>query len=86
MQLREIDHHSRQKGLTGALSGLAQGAGEAQRDAGGGLADLDCRAQPHHVVEYARNEAHRAGDSGADNILAFFGVAAVARRIKAVMP
>ena len=83
MELREVDHHPCQKILAGALGGLAQGTRETQGDMGGGLVDLDRRAQAHHVVEHTLHKAHRAGDGGADNVLALLGIAAVALRVKA---
>ena len=45
--------------------------------------DLHRGAQPHHVVDRTLHQAHRAGDGGADNVLARRGVAAVAPGVKA---
>ena len=74
------------KGLTGALGGLSQGAGDTKGDQGGLLVDLHRGAQAHHVVQHALDQAHGAGDGGADDVSALFGVAAVSGRVKAGDP
>ena len=82
VELCQIHHQPRQEILTGALGVGRQASGQPQRDGCLPLVDLDSGAKPHHVVHGGLDQAHGAGNGGADDVLARVGVAAVPADLK----
>ena len=76
-RLRFRGRRAGQKGLTGALVGLSQSAGELEGDGRVLFLHLDGGLQPQHVVDGALGEPDGAGNCGTEDVLPRIGQPAV---------
>ena len=83
MELSKVDHHARQKCLTGALRCLAEASRQTEGDGCVTFPHLHGCRQTQHIVHRGLHETNGAGDRRADNVRTGFGISAVALDFKA---
>ena len=86
MELCEIDHHSRQKRLTGGLRRLTEASRQTERNGRIAFPNLYTCRQTQNVIDCGLHQTHRAGDGRADNVRSGIGIAAVTLDIKSDHP
>ncbi len=86
MELCEINHHSRQKRLTGGLRRLTEASRQTEGDGCVTFPHLHGCRQTQHIVHRGLHETNGAGDRRADNVRSGIGIAAVTLDIKSDHP
>ena len=83
MELGKVDHHARQKCLTGALRCLAEASRQMEGDRCVTFPHLHGCRQTQHIVHRGLHETNGAGDRRADNVRTSLSVTAVTLYVKA---
>ena len=86
MELGKVDHHARQKCLTGALRCLAEASRQTEGDRCVTFPHLHGCRQTQHIVHRGLHETNGAGDRRADNVRTGLSVTAVTLYVKACDP